>query len=42
LESSAGLWGASYMVLERNVQPELAAKWISFFYYISQLNKHIY
>ena len=33
LESSAGLWGASYMVLERNIQPELAAKWISFFYF---------
>ena len=33
LESSAGLWGASYMVLERNIQPELAAKWISYFYF---------
>ena len=33
LESSAGLWGASYMVLERNIQPEIAAKWISTFYF---------
>lgn len=32
LESSAGLWGASYMVLQRQVQPEIAAKWISLFY----------
>ncbi len=32
LESSAGLWGASYMVLQRQVQPEIAAKWISTFY----------
>ena len=33
LESSAGLWGTSYMVLERNIQPEIAAKWISTFYF---------
>lgn len=33
LEFSTGLWGASYMVLQRQVEPEIAAKWISLFYF---------
>lgn len=32
LEQTAGLWAASYMVLERGVSPEEAAKWASLFY----------
>lgn len=32
LEQTAGLWGASYMVMERGMSPETAAKWASLFY----------
>lgn len=33
LELSTGLWGASFMVLQKQVEPEIAAKWISLFYF---------
>jgi len=32
LESTAGLWGSSFLVMEKNISPEIAARWISFFY----------
>ncbi len=32
VEQTAGLWGASYMVLERGMAAEIAAKWASLFY----------
>jgi fucose permease len=32
LESSAGLWASSYMVLNRGIAAETAAKWASIFY----------
>ncbi len=32
LEATAGLWAASYMVLNRGMSTETAAKWASFFY----------
>lgn len=32
LESSAGLWAASYMVINRGISPEIGAKWASLFY----------
>lgn len=32
LESTAGLWASSYMVIAREISPETAAKWASFFY----------
>ena len=32
LEATCGLWGSSFMVLNRGISPEVAAKWISFFY----------
>ena len=32
MQQTAGLWAASYMVLERGVSPEEAAKWASLFY----------
>jgi fucose permease len=32
LESSAGLWASSYMVLNRGITAETAAKWASIFY----------
>jgi fucose permease len=32
LESSAGLWASSYMVLNRGIAAEAAAKWASIFY----------
>lgn len=32
LESTAGLWGASYMVMNRGISAETAAKWASLFY----------
>ena len=32
VEQTAGLWGASYMVMERGLSPQSAAKWASLFY----------
>ncbi len=32
LESTTGLWGSSYLVFERGMNSEVAAKWISLFY----------
>lgn len=32
LEQTTGLWGASYMVMNRNMSAEAAAKWTSLFY----------
>lgn len=32
VEQTAGLWGASYMVMSRGMAPEEAAKWTSVFY----------
>jgi fucose permease len=32
LETIAGLWGASFLVMERGISPEIAAKWISLYY----------
>lgn len=32
VEQTAGLWGASYMVMERGMSAEMAAKWASLFY----------
>lgn len=33
LESTAGLWASSYMVLARDISTETAAKWTSLFYF---------
>lgn len=32
LESTCGLWGSSFLVLQRGISPEIAARWISMFY----------
>jgi len=32
IEIIAGLWGASFLVMEKNISPEVAAKWIALFY----------
>lgn len=32
LEQVTGLWGSSYMVIERGISPDTAAKWIALFY----------
>jgi fucose permease len=32
IEIIAGLWGASYLVMERGISPETAAQWISLYY----------
>jgi len=32
LETTTGLWGSSFLVTEKNVSPEIAAQWISFYY----------
>jgi fucose permease len=32
IETITGLWGASFLVIERGIPPEVAAKWISLFY----------
>jgi fucose permease len=32
IETIAGLWGASYLVMERGISPETAAQWISLYY----------
>lgn len=33
LESTAGLWGSSYLVMEKGISAQVAAKWISLFYF---------
>jgi len=32
LETITGLWGASYLVIEKGILPEIAAKWITLYY----------
>lgn len=32
LESTAGLWGGSFLVIAKGIAPETAAKWVSLFY----------
>ncbi|MGL4986978.1 MAG: MFS transporter, partial [Treponemataceae bacterium] len=32
LESSTGFWASTYMVLYRNIEPQVAASWTAFFY----------
>jgi len=32
IEVITGLWGASFLVTEKNISPEVAAKWIALFY----------
>jgi fucose permease len=32
LETTTGLWGSSFLVMEKNISPEIAAQWISFYY----------
>jgi len=32
LETITGLWGASYLVLVKNIAPEIAARWITLYY----------
>jgi fucose permease len=32
IEVTAGLWGSSFLVFEKNIPPEIAAQWISLFY----------
>ena len=32
LEATCGLWGSSFMVFNRGISPEVAARWISLFY----------
>jgi len=32
LETTTGLWGSSFLVRERGISPETAARWISFYY----------
>jgi len=32
IETITGLWGASYLVMERGISPETAAQWISLYY----------
>jgi fucose permease len=33
LESTVGLWGSSFLVMEKKVLPEIAARWISLYYF---------
>lgn len=33
LEATTGLWGSSYLVMEKGITAETAAKWISLFYF---------
>lgn len=33
LESTVGLWGSSYLVMEKGISSETSAKWISLFYF---------
>jgi fucose permease len=32
LETVTGLWGSSFLVMEKSISPEIAAKWISLYY----------
>ena len=32
LESTTGLWGSSFLVMEKNISPEIAAQWISLYF----------
>jgi len=32
IELTVGLWGASFLVTEKNISPEIAARWISLYY----------
>jgi fucose permease len=32
IETITGLWGASYLVIEKGITPEIAARWISLYY----------
>jgi fucose permease len=32
LESTTGLWGSSFLVMGKNISPEIAARWISLYY----------
>jgi fucose permease len=32
LETVTGLWGASFMVIEKGISPEIAARWITLYY----------
>ncbi|MDR2952678.1 MAG: MFS transporter [Treponema sp.] len=32
MESIAGLWGSSFLVMEKNIAPEIAAQWISLYF----------
>jgi fucose permease len=32
IELTAGLWGSSFLVIEKNISPEKAAQWISLYY----------
>ena len=32
IESVTGLWGASFLVMVKNIQPEIAAQWIALYY----------
>jgi fucose permease len=32
IETIAGLWGSSYLVIEKNIPPAIAAQWISLYY----------
>jgi fucose permease len=32
IETITGLWGASFLVMEKNISPEIAAQWIALYY----------
>ena len=32
MEATTGLWGSSFLVIEKNIPPETAARWISLYY----------
>jgi fucose permease len=32
LETTTGLWGASYLVIEKGIPPEIAARWVTLYY----------
>jgi len=32
IETTAGLWGSSFLVIEKNIAPEIAARWISLYF----------
>jgi fucose permease len=32
LETTTGLWGSSFLVMEKSIAPEIAARWISFYF----------